>query len=184
MIPLLVPEISPCDGFCDEERRGIGYSSSWIIRKSDILGTPRWGSHIHSFLSIQINILSISSTSINFHNCFYLCLSIFIYFQFSFIWSAMIKRTLGLASRKLYKLVLIQQHKIQGWVSLVSGPFSCPAYWQYYCGLQLQIWEDDIETRNPETYSLGQKHKTQKHIYMYAAILLSAVYSAFGLFCF
>ena len=32
MIPLLVPEISPCDSFCDEdeERRGIGYSSSWI----------------------------------------------------------------------------------------------------------------------------------------------------------
>ena len=28
MIPLLVPEISPCDGFCDAA--GIGYSSSWI----------------------------------------------------------------------------------------------------------------------------------------------------------
>ena len=30
MIPLLVPEILPCDSFCDEERRGIGYSSSWM----------------------------------------------------------------------------------------------------------------------------------------------------------
>ena len=33
MIPLSVPEISPCDGFCDKERRGeIEYSSSWVER--------------------------------------------------------------------------------------------------------------------------------------------------------
>ena len=87
----------------------------------------------------------------------------------------MIKRTLGLASCKLYKLVLIQQHKIQGWVSLVSGPFSCPAYWQYYCGLQLQIWEDDIETRNPETYFLWQKHKTQTYICMLQSFCLQCI---------
>ena len=33
MIPRLVTEILPCDGFCDEERRaGIGYSGSLTNR--------------------------------------------------------------------------------------------------------------------------------------------------------
>ena len=63
ILPLSVPEISPCDGFCDGRagRGGIGYSSSWVGAAAGadkgILGVGRelipmldWFRHLATYL--------------------------------------------------------------------------------------------------------------------------------------
>ena len=65
MIPRLVPEISPYDAFCDEERRGarIGYSRSYIAMSKTplvdfqkVIEELKWENLKKDFLGLRLQL--------------------------------------------------------------------------------------------------------------------------------